>query len=80
MLVLHKPTGALVEVLTLESLYNPCMMEIMGQLQAGEEMQDPESFPKSDLVFPSGESLPRCWLDSHYREHNLNKIDLAIAV
>ncbi len=80
MLVLHKPSGALVEVLTLESLYNPCQMEIMGQLQAGEEMQDPESFPKSDLVFPSGESLPRCWLDSHYRENHLNKVSFAIAV
>ena len=78
MLVLHKPSGALVEVLTLESLYNPCQMDIMGQLQAGEEMQDPDSFPKSDLVFPSGESLPRCWLDSHYRENNFNKVDFAM--
>jgi hypothetical protein len=31
-------------------------------------MQDPEKFDKAEIEFPSGEDLPRCWLDSHYRE------------
>ncbi len=68
MLLEHRPSGGLVEVLTLEDLYNPCRSQIMGQLQSGEEMQDPEPFHKSELIFPSGEPLPRCWFDAHYRE------------
>ncbi|HBB32807.1 MAG TPA: acetyltransferase [Cyanobacteria bacterium UBA8803] len=68
MFLKHKPSGELVEVLTLESMYNPCQHEITGRFHAGEELQDPETFLKSELVFPSEESLPRCWLDAHYRE------------
>ena len=75
MLLEHRPSGVLVEVLTLEELYNPCRPEIIGRLQAGEEMQDPETFMKSELIFPSGETLPRCWFDVHYREKiALNKV------
>ena len=40
----------------------------MGQYHAGEEMQDPEIFLKSELIFPSGEPLPVCWIDPHYNE------------
>lgn len=68
MLLEHRPSGALVEVLMLEELYNPCRSHITGQLQSGEEMQDPDTFYKSELIFPSGEPLPRCWFDAHYRE------------
>jgi hypothetical protein len=64
----HKPSGDLVEVLTLDSLIDPCRDAIRGRFHAGEELQDPEPFPKADLVFPSGEALPRCWLDAHYRQ------------
>lgn len=76
MLLEHRPSGALVEVMTPEELYNPCRCEIIGRLQAGEEMQDPDTFLKSELIFPSGEPLPRCWFDAHYRE----KISLKKAV
>ena len=69
MLLEHRPSGALVEVLTLEDLYNPCRSQITGQSQSGEEMQDPDTFHKSELIFPSGEPLPRCWCDAHYREN-----------
>jgi hypothetical protein len=31
-------------------------------------MQDPASFNKSDLIFPSGERLPRYWVDVHYKD------------
>jgi hypothetical protein len=33
----------------------------------GQEEQDPETFMKQNLVFPSGENLPLCWLDANYR-------------
>lgn len=76
----HRPSGDLVEVLTLEELYNPCRHEIMGRLHAGEEMQDPETFLKSELIFPSGEPLPGCWLDAHYRDKISMKRAAAIRV
>jgi hypothetical protein len=41
---------------------------VVGRFHAGEEMQDPEKFTKKEMLFPSGEELPRCWLDAHYRE------------
>ncbi len=63
-----KSNGTLVEVLTVEDLYNPCRREISGRLHAGEEMQDPSTFAKAELMFPSNETLPRCWLDTHYQE------------
>lgn len=68
MFLQHKPSGALVEVLTPEDLYNPCHETLIGRFHAGEELQDSESFRKAHLVFPSGEPLPQCWLDSHYRD------------
>lgn len=80
MFLKHKPSGGLVEVLTLESMYNPCRTEITGQSHAGEELQDPETFLKSELVFPSGESLPRCWIDPHYQENDVKVSHVAHAV
>ncbi len=68
MFLQHKPSGNLVEILSLECLYNPCRREINGRFHAGEEMQEPETFMKSELVFPSGETLPICWLDPDFRE------------
>jgi hypothetical protein len=64
----HKPTGDMVEVLDLEALFDPFRKELKGRFHSGEEMQDPAGFAKGDLVFPSGEALPRCWVDGHYRE------------
>ena len=32
-----------------------------------EELQDPAEVAKADLAFPSGEALPRCWVDSAYK-------------
>ncbi|MDR4506562.1 MAG: hypothetical protein MRK01_17465 [Candidatus Scalindua sp.] len=58
----------LVEVLTLKELFAPYHGEVVGRYQQGEELQDPEKFKKSDLLFPSGEELPRCWIDPHYRD------------
>lgn len=60
-------SGDLVEVLDLASLFDPFKTQVWGRQCGGEEPQDPTFFPKSGLVFPSGEALPRCWLDPHYR-------------
>jgi hypothetical protein len=64
----HKPSGDLVEILDLEALFDPFRTEVRGRFHWGEELQDPHSFLKAELVFPSGEVLPRCWVDPKYRE------------
>ena len=58
---------SLLEVLNLQQLFDPFAASVQGRLHAGEEMQDAEAFLKADLLFPSGEPLPRCWLDSAYK-------------
>jgi hypothetical protein len=44
----------------------------MIRVQAGEEEQDPEPIEKQNLIFPSGESLPRCWIDADYQKEKSN--------
>lgn len=61
--------GDLVEVLDLKELFDPFVEEIKTKTQAGEDTMDVCTYTKSDLIFPSGEMLPLCWRDSHYREH-----------
>jgi len=68
MFLKHKDSGKLVEVLSLRDLFNPLHPTLVGRYHAGEELQDPEQFDKSLLVFCSGESLPKCWTDVHYRD------------
>jgi hypothetical protein len=60
--------GSLLEVLSLPQLFDPFATQLQGRLHAGEELQEPELFLKADLLFPSGESLPQCWLDPYYRQ------------
>ena len=69
MFLMQKKSEKLVEVLSLSDLFNPNHEQIVGRFHAGEEMQDAESFDKDDMSFPSGEALPKCWLDPRYREH-----------
>ena len=68
MFLKHKDSGKLVEVLSLRDLFNPLHSALVGRYHAGEELQDPEQFEKSVLVFCSGENLPKCWTDVHYRD------------
>jgi len=67
MLLQNKRTGSLVEIMDIQLLLDPNESEIVIQSQSGEEEQDPELNQKNDLIFPSGEELPRCWLDANYR-------------
>ena len=61
--------GSLMEVMNLKQLFDPFARGVDGRLHAGEEVQDLETFQKNELQFPSGEALPRCWVDAAYREH-----------
>lgn len=67
MFLKNTSNGDMVEVLDVSSLTDPCRDMVAGRFHAGEELQDPETFTKGDLAFPSGEPLPRCWMDAGYR-------------
>jgi hypothetical protein len=67
MLLKDKQNGTLIEVLDITTLINPMAEEICGSIQNGEEEQPPEDIAKTELIFPSGENLPRCWLDVNYQ-------------
>ena len=68
MLLKDKELGTLIEIHDIDSLINPSVDQITGQNQAGQEEQDPTPFEKTNLLFPSGEELPRCWLDANYKQ------------
>jgi len=68
MLLQLKDTGSLVEVIKIEELIDPNIDVIHGKDQEGQEEQDPEPIKKENLVFPSGESIPRCWVDANYQK------------
>jgi hypothetical protein len=61
-------SGDLVEVLDLSAMFDPCRTEVKGRFHAGEELQEPAEFGKRNLVFPSGEPLPECWINPAYRQ------------
>lgn len=64
----NKSNGDLIEVIDIGGLIDPNESAVKGRYHAGEEMQEPERFEKAILQFPSGEALPRCWVDSHYKD------------
>jgi hypothetical protein len=67
MFLRDKSNGDLVEVLDMTELMDPNLDSVSVSCHAGEERGDPVSTRKSALTFPSGETLPVCWLDAHYR-------------
>lgn len=67
MLLQVKDSSGLVEVNDILELIDPNVDTVHAKDQEGQEEQQTESFKKENLVFPSGESLPRCWLDADYR-------------
>lgn len=67
MFLQDKEDGTMIEVLDPEALFSPTETEVPGRTQSGQEEQDPEKFAKANLKFPSGEELPRCWVDADYR-------------
>ncbi len=71
MLLKQCSTGHLIEVLDQKALFDPSEPRFQGRLNVGEDMPEPELFEKKDVCFPSGESLPRCWVDIHYRDKEI---------
>jgi hypothetical protein len=69
MFLKHVPTNDLIEVIDLTDVINPDSPTILARSHAGEMIQRPEHFLKEELVFPSGELLPRCWLDKDAQKH-----------
>lgn len=66
MFLKEKSTNDLIEIIRIEDLYDPCLGEVMGRSHCGEEMQEPAIYAKENLMFPSGEMLPCCWMDPDY--------------
>ena len=69
MFLKHVPTGDLVEVIDLPDVINPNSRTIRARSHSGEVLQRPEDYLKSELAFLSGEALPKCWVDEHFRDH-----------
>lgn len=67
MFMKEKSSDDLIRIEDLDQLASPRASSVVGRLQSGEEEQDAKAFRKSGLVFPSGESLPRCWTDAEYQ-------------
>ncbi len=68
MFLKHRKSGDLIEVVEVSELVDPFQNGVTGRFHSGEELQDAELFNKGELIFPSGEELPRCWVDPHYRD------------
>ena len=73
MLLKERDSGHMVEVLGIIDLINLNCDEVVGRYQEGEDVQDPIKLKKADLIFLSGEELPRCWTDPHYRDDELTR-------
>lgn len=73
MLLRERNTGHMTEVLSIVDLINLNCGEVVGRYQEGEDLQDPMKFKKSNLVFLSGEELPKCWTDPHYRDDEIRR-------
>ena len=61
MFLKHIPTDDLVEVIDLTDVINPHSPSILARSHTGEVIQRPKKYPKAELAFPSGETLPLCW-------------------
>lgn len=66
MLLKNREDQTLIQVMHPEELIDPFKESIQGRQKAGEEVQPTQAFDKSALIFPSGESLPQCWMDPEY--------------
>ncbi len=69
MFLKSRSNGDMVDVSKIRDLTNLYHDKVIGCYQMGEELQDPQEFNKSELVFLSGEDLPKCWTDPKYRVH-----------
>ena len=68
MFLRERKSTDLVEVMDLQALFDPFKEAFKGRLNVGEDLPEPTQFQKADVVFPSGEDLPACWVNPKYRE------------
>lgn len=68
-----KDTNDLIKIVDFDELLDPNSDTVHGQDQEGQEEQETDIFKKDELVFPSGESLPLCWIDANYRQVSYRK-------
>jgi len=73
MFLKNRTNGEMIEVIDVKELTDIYQSTVTARYQAGEEIQDPETINKSDLVFLSDEALPRCWTDIHYRDDKFKR-------
>jgi hypothetical protein len=73
MFLKNRTNGEMIEVMDMQALTDVYQNTITARYQAGEELQEAEAINKSDLVFLSGEELPRCWTDIHYRDDKFKR-------
>ena len=62
-----KDSRDLVKIVDVQELFDPNIETVHAQDQQGQEEQETDIYKKEELVFPSGEKLPLCWLNAHYR-------------
>ncbi|MBL4775585.1 MAG: acetyltransferase [Mariprofundus sp.] len=67
MFLKNTDNGDLAQVIELSELTDPNSSSVTVQYHAGEEMGEPVRVEKAELTFASGEVLPKCWRDAHYR-------------
>ena len=73
MFLKNRNSGDMIDVVKIRDLTNLYHETVMGSYQIGEELQDAQEFSKAELVFLSGEELPRCWTDPDYRVHKYSR-------
>jgi len=66
MLVRLVTSKVLIQINDIEQLINPFDASVKGHSQASQEQQESTLYCKKELAFPSGEPLPRSWLDPAY--------------
>lgn len=63
-----KNSADVIEIENIEELINPNQDTVQGRDQLGQNEQGVKPYKKEELVFPSGEDLPRCWINPNYRQ------------
>ena len=64
MLLMHKISGKIVEVLDIDELTSPYENKLIACLPWEDQIPDPCCYDKQELCFPSGEALPKCWQEA----------------
>lgn len=64
-------TGELIEIIDLQDVIDPSALMVRARRYLDDRMQRAEFFVKTELVFPSDEPLPLCWIKGIERARNV---------